>query len=131
MHKSVQVITVSSVQATHFRDDVRTFRWKLRVILPHISLLPPKLEPTHFFPPLLFILFSVFCRSDTMIKYSYSITSKYDASWPWSLFISDNPIFHTTMLNQTYSVVLKGSEKTDYIFIVPTDKENMLHCIHC
>jgi hypothetical protein len=35
------------------------------------------------------------------------------------------------MLNQTYSVVLKGSEKTDYIFIVPTDVENMLHCIHC
>ena len=131
MHKSVQVVTVTSVQTTHFRDGVCTFRWKLCVIPSHISLLPPTLEPIHFLPPLLFMLFSVFCRTNTMGKYSYCITSKYDASWQWSLFISDNPIFQITMLNQTYSVVLKGSETTDYIFLVLTDMENMLHCIHC
>ena len=71
MHKSVQVITVSSVQATRFRDDVCRFRWKLCVILPHISLLPPTMQPTHFLPPLHFMLLSVFCRTDTMRKYSY------------------------------------------------------------
>ena len=35
------------------------------------------------------------------------------------------------MLNQTYSVVLNGTEKTDYIFRVLTDMENMLHSIYC
>lgn len=80
MHKSVQVITVTSVQTTHFRDNVCTFRLKLCAIASHISLLAPTLEPIHFLPPLLFMLFSFFCRTNTLRKYSYCITSKYDAS---------------------------------------------------